>query len=391
MNKFWSFTYYFIFFGAVAAFGPYRVLFYQELEFTGTQIGLLVGIAPLITVFSLPIVTGFADRTNRHKSMMNLSFVMMIVSVMAYPLLDSFVPLLVLAVVLTIFFSASIPLAASAIMYMLAEEKDLYGRMRLGGTIGFSIVSTIIGALVESNGLRIAFWAGGILLFFTFLASKKMEHGEKASKDPDKKKKGRPLEVLKNPHFLLFLLLGFCGGISFSTISTYLFPYMKELGAGESIMGLALTVGTIVEIPVLFFVSSFIKKFNTYAIVVFSIVMTGVRFFLLAIVNDPTLVLLVQLLNGFNHPLLTVAGAIYADEQAPQGYRATAQGIFNVAVSGVGAAIGGFAGGLLFDSVGPKQMYLMLGIFVMGVVMFVSVVRFILPAEKPRPTIASTV
>lgn len=380
MRKNWTFTFYFVFFAGVAAFGPYRVLYYQSLDFTGAQIGLLVGIAPLITVVSLPLMTGFADRTNRHKLILSLSLITLIASVIAYPLVVSFIPLLVLSIILTIAFSATMPLAASAIMFMLGEQKDIYGRIRLGGTIGFAITSTIIGALVESNGLRVGFWIAAVVFFLALLVSQKMVHGETKSEKPAEK--GRALDVLKNPHFVLFLLLGLSGGISFTTINTYLFPYMKELGAGESMMGLALTFGTLVEIPVLFFVSNFIKRFNAYALVIFSILMTGLRFFLLALVADPILVLGVQLLNGFNHPLLTVAGAIYADEQAPQGYRATAQGLFNVAISGVGAAIGGFLGGLLFDSIGAKGMYFAFGIFIILVVVIVSLIRAILPAEK---------
>jgi hypothetical protein len=44
MKKIWPFSFYFLFFAAIASFGPYMVLYYQSLEFTGTQIGLLTGL-----------------------------------------------------------------------------------------------------------------------------------------------------------------------------------------------------------------------------------------------------------------------------------------------------------------------------------------------------------
>jgi PPP family 3-phenylpropionic acid transporter len=144
---------------------------------------------------------------------------------------------------------------------------------------------------------------------------------------------------------------------------------------------LALTIGTIVEIPVLFFVSRFIKRFKAYTLLIFSLAMTGLRFLLFAVAPTPTFVLFVQLLNGVNYPLLTVAGVTYADEQAPKGFRATAQGVFNAATGGIGAAVGGFAGGLLFESMGAKGMYLVLFIFVALVLGFVSLVRRALPPE----------
>ena len=305
MKRAIPFSFYFIFFAGVASFGPYRVLYFQSLEFTGAEIGLIVGIAPLITVISLPLLTGLADRTSRHKLIMSLSLLIMVASLIVYPYIESFLPLLVLTILYTLFFSSIMPLSASASMFMLGDRRELFGRVRLGGTIGFSIAATIVGGYVESTGLKYAFWIAAGLFFLSFLASQKMVHSEEETEqDQTDEDTGKASELLKNPHFLLFLLLGFSGGLSFSTLNTYLFPYMKELGAGESTMGLALTFGTLVEVPVLFFVSNFIKRFNAYPVVIFSIIMTALRFLLMAIAMNPTFVLFVQLLNGLNHPLI---------------------------------------------------------------------------------------
>ena len=385
MRKIVPFSFYFIFFAGVASFGPYRVLYFQSLNFTGAQIGLLVGIAPLITVISLPIITGLADRTNKHRLIMSLALLIIVSALIVYPYVETFAILLVLTILYTIFFSSIMPLSASATMFMLGSRRDLFGRMRVGGTIGFSIAATVIGTFVEDNGLKIAFWSAAVLFFIAFLISQKMVHSEDVDEENNQPEdSGRASELLKNPHFLLFLLLGFSGGLSSTTLNTYLFPYMKELGAGESVMGLALTFGTLVEVPVLFFVSRFIQRFKAYPVVIFSIVMTALRFLLMAVATTPTFVLFIQLLNGFNHPLLTVAGVTYADENAPKRFRATAQGLFNAAMGGIGSAVGGFTGGLLFESIGAKGMYLCFGIFIVFILIFVSLLRRILPPEKRK-------
>jgi PPP family 3-phenylpropionic acid transporter len=232
---------------------------------------------------------------------------------------------------------------------------------------------------VQSHGLKAAFWSAAGLFFIAFLVSQKLVHGGQESGGPAQR--GRASDLLKNPRFILFLLLGFSGGVSFTTINAYLFPYMKDLGAGESTMGLALTIGTIAEIPVLFFVGRFIRRFGAYAVVVFALAMTGMRLALLAVAPTPLFVLFSQLLNGFNYPLLTVAAVTYADEQAPQGFRATAQGLYNAAAGGIGGAVGGLAGGLLFESVGAKGMNLVLLIFVTLVLVSVGLLRRALPPE----------
>jgi PPP family 3-phenylpropionic acid transporter len=378
-NLVWPFGFYFLFYAGVAAHLPYQVLYYQSLSFTGAQIGLLAGIAPLVTLVSLPLLTGFADRTNKHRPILSLSLLVVISGLVLFPFLKTFMLLFALAILSSVFFSPVISFADSATMFMLGDRRALYGRIRLGGTIGFAVIATMAGALVESYGLRIAFWSAAGLFFIAFFVSQKLVHGEEESGIPAAR--GRASDLLKNPHFLLFLLIGFCGGISFATLNTYLFPYMKELDAGESMMGVALTIGTIAEIPVLFFFNHFIKRFKAYALIIFSLAMTGLRFLLLAVAPTPTFVLFVQLLNGFNYPLLTAAGVTYADEQAPIGFRATAQGLFNAALGGIGGAVGGFAGGVLFESLGAKEMYLVLFIFVALVLVVVSLVHRALPAE----------
>jgi PPP family 3-phenylpropionic acid transporter len=385
----WPFSFYFLYFAGVASFGPYRVLYYQSLSFTGAQIGLLAGITPLITLVSLPLLTGLADRTNKHRLILTFSLLVVVLGQVIFPYIKTFSFMFSLVILFGVFFSTVMPLSNSAALFMLGDRKDLYGRVRLGGTIGFGVVASLAGSLVENYGLKIAFWSAAGLFFIALLISQKFVQGGGENEKP--RDKGRVSELLKNPHFLLFLLIGFSGGISFATLNTYLFPYMKALGAGESRMGLALTIGTISEIPVLFFANRFIKRFKTFAVLVFSLGMTGLRFLLLALAINPAFVLAVQLLNGFNFPLLYVAGVTYADEQAPAGFHATAQGLFNAAMGGIGAAIGGFVGGLLFESLGPKGMYLVFFAFVALILVIVSLVRRILPPEKDDAQITPSI
>ncbi len=378
----WPFLFFFLRFAGAASYRPYLVLYYQTLTFSGAQIGLLTGITPLISLVSLPLITGLADRSQKHKLIMSLSLIAAILGLVLYPFLHSFIAIFLLTILITLFLSPVGPLSDSATLFMLGDRKNLYSRIRLGGTIGFSIAASLAGTLVENQGLRMAFWGTAVIFFMAFLVSLKMVHSRKETVETIKK--GSALDLIKNPHFLLFLVLVFTGGVANTTINTYLFPYMKSMGAGESIMGLALTIGTMAELPILFFISNFIKKYTSYSLLIFSTAITCLRFLLLALIPNPTLVLAIQLLNGFTFPLLSVAGVTYVDDHAPEGFRATAQGLFNGAVLGVGAAVGGFAGGVLFDRLGARGMYLAFSIFITFVLLFVSLLRRTLPPIKKR-------
>ena len=123
----WPFSFYFLIFAGGAAFGPYRVLYYQSLSFTGPQIGLLVGIAPLLTMVSLPLITGIADRTNKHKLIMSFSLLVAISGLILLPFLKNFIIVLAIAVLIAVFFSPVQALSNSATMIMLGDRKELTG------------------------------------------------------------------------------------------------------------------------------------------------------------------------------------------------------------------------------------------------------------------------
>jgi PPP family 3-phenylpropionic acid transporter len=176
--------------------------------------------------------------------------------------------------------------------------------------------------------------------------------------------------------------VAFAGGSALAALNNYFFPYMKELGASESTMGLALTIGTISEIPVLFFGHRLIKHLKSYGLLMLTMVVTGIRLLLYAASGTPSLVLFIQLLNGLTFPAMWVAGASYADENAPAGMSTTAQGLFSAMVLGFGTAVGGFIGGPLLESMGGRGLYLVFGLVVLATVAIVTLIQRRLPAEQ---------
>jgi PPP family 3-phenylpropionic acid transporter len=180
--------------------------------------------------------------------------------------------------------------------------------------------------------------------------------------------------LLTDRRWIYFLILALTGGLSIAVTNNYLFVYLKELGANETTMGWALTIGTICEVPVLFFANHLIKRFKSYGLMILSMIITGIRLLLFAASNTPNELLLLQLLNGLTFPAMWMAGVSYADENAPEGLRTTAQGLFGAASFGVGMAIGGFFGGLLVESIGGRGMYLVSGSVVLATVAIITVI-----------------
>jgi PPP family 3-phenylpropionic acid transporter len=385
MKKIWPFTFYFWQYAGVAFMAPFVVLYYQNLGFSGTEIGFLAGISPLITLFSAPLWTGLADATGRYRLIMSVTLLVGSLAIFAFPLLSAFAPILLVGVVASIFLAPVSSLADSATMAMLADEKDLYGRVRLGGTIGFALAAPIAGLFVHSYGLKMAFWGCSLMYLLALLTSQKLVHNLNAT--PAKKK--TPIgsgsrALMTNPRWLLFLAGGFAGGLALAVSNSYFFPYMKELGASETMMGLALTVGTICEVPVLFFGNRLLRRFRAYPLFIMALVITGLRLVLFSFASTPNQALLIQLFNGLTFPAMWMAGVSYADANAPVGMSATAQGIFGATVFGVGTATGGFLGGALLGSLGASRMCLVFGIIVLAIATVVILIGRFLPSAQPR-------
>jgi MFS family permease len=155
--KIWPFTFNILWLASMAFVLPFSVLFYQGSGFTATQIGVLTGITPLIIIISTPTWTRLADATGRHKLIMSFVIPVGINVVYIFPSLTTFAVLLLAIMVLNIFVSPIQSFADSATRFILGDKQEMYGRIRLGSTIGFGLAAFAAGILVENHGIKLAF------------------------------------------------------------------------------------------------------------------------------------------------------------------------------------------------------------------------------------------
>jgi MFS transporter, PPP family, 3-phenylpropionic acid transporter len=379
MKKIWPFSFYFLYFAAFASLLPFFVLFYQRLGFNGAQIGLLTGVPPLVTLVGGPFLTGVADSTRRHRLIMGLGLAVTIGVMLIMPSMKEFVIVFILIMIFNISISPVSPLADSATMSMLGDERATYGRIRLGGTIGWGVFAPIAGTLVENYGLRIAFLMFSMIMFINFFVSQKFAFGKKeeqaAGNDGIR-------TLLTNRRWVFFLLTSFLGGVGAFSVASYLFPYMAELGANEGEMGIALTIATLTEIPVFFFGDRLVRRFSAYGLFMIALVLIGIRSLLYAVLDSTLEVFILQAFSGTIFPAMWLAGVSYADENAPAGLKSTAQGLYGAVMFGFGSAVSGFVGGLLLESLGGRGMFLVFGIAILVALALVEGIKRLLPKEE---------
>ena len=385
MQTLWPFLYNIFAFASFAAYGPFLVMFYQSLDFSGAQIGLLTGLSPLLMLVAAPLWTGLADSRRIHRLVMSLNLVGTALLLLLLPGLRLFWPILAVMILMQVFYSPLTALADSATMHMLGERRHLYGRIRLGGTIGFGAAAAAAGWLVQLHGLRATFWFGALMVVLALLLSQKLVHSPAAPAAADTASLRR---LLTNPRWLIFLGAAFAGGLGTAATNTYLFPFLKELGAPESMMGYAMTIGTLSEVPILLLGSRLVKRLTPYRLFMLGVAITGARFLLFALAQSATLILFLQLFNGLTFVAMWLGGVAYAHQNAPSGYAASAQGMLNAMVFGIGTAVGGFSGGILLDALGGRGMYLVFGLVILGIAMLAALLRTRFPPSAPQtPTL----
>ena len=360
--------YYFIYYGAISFLFPFLALFYKSQGLTGGQIGLLAAISPIISFFGAPIWTGAADSTHRHKLVMVLSTLGVVAITFIFPGIASFGGLLLMICLYAFFNSPTGPLADSAVLVLLGDRKERYGRFRLWGTVGYGLMAPLAGELVGRYGLKWAFWGYAIVMLVGLLVILPIPFRQSRS---NASFFGGMRELLANQPWMLILVMVFIAGVGMATINNYLLVYMQALGASYALMGVALTVSTISEVPAMFFSDRLLRRFGARGMLVIAMTTIGLRLICYWLTSAPWVVLLIQLVHGLTFAAVYTAGVYYADQVAPPGMKATTQGMFNGTLMGFGSAAGGLLGGVLMDQFTPGGMYAIVGTVVLiGLLVF---------------------
>jgi PPP family 3-phenylpropionic acid transporter len=383
MKKIWPFSFYFLNYAAFAALLPFFVIFYQALDFNGTQIGLLTGIPPLITLVCAPLGTAQADKTHHHKLIMGLGLLSAVAMALLLPAFTSFIGIFIIIALYNIFMSPVGSLADSATMTMLGDERAKYGRIRLGGTIGWGVFAPIAGFLVQGYGLNIAFWMFASIMLINLFVSRKFDFGKHEEHELGN---GGIRDLLTDRKWIFFLLASFVGGVGAFSVASYLYPYMAELGATKTQMGIASFVATLTELPIFFFGNRLVQRFGSQKLFLSALVLMGIRSMLFAVVGTPLLVYVIQALGGMMFPAMWLAGVSYADENAPVGLKSTGQGLFSAMSFGFGSAVGGFIGGILLESMGGRSMFFMLGVVILVSLAMIEGAKRVFPATVIQET-----
>ena len=368
-------AFYFFYYAAIACLVPFMSLYYQESGLTATQIGILSGIIPLITWFSSPFWGGIADARQRHRTVLLLTIAGMWASVLVLFFARSFAGFLVTVIIYAFFGGPIVSLVDNAVMSILGTNKSGYGRVRLWGSLGWGLAAILLGPVLERAGLDWAFYGFLGFMAINFVVSTRLPMNINVSA---RQAYSAGLGVLaRNGRFLLLLLTALVFGATLGVLLSYQFLYLEDLGASRSLMAWSLTVTTLSEIPFWFISAGLMRRFGTSKMIAAAMAVATVRNLAMGAMVNPWLVLPISLLHGPSFAVIWAAGVADADQAAPPGLGATAQGLFAGMMFGLGSALGGFLGGPLSEIIGFAALFTALGWMSFGMLIIFVVARLV--------------
>ena len=369
--------FWFAFFGALGIFFPYYSLYLKEnAGLTGTQLGLVLSVMPLVGIVAQPFWGQVADRTGARGRVVAFLSMVSAAGFVLLGLAQGFVLILLAAVFLACFSTPVIPLSVSvALAAFRRSGPHAYGFARAWGTVGF-LASVLIfpGALdrvqqwqglspvpggPSEPGLGVMFLGTAAIVLLASAIGLALPKEGLASL---RAARGEWRTLLRRGPMRRMLVFAFCAYL-FVTGPMGLLPvYVRAHGGTlETVQNMWILM-LIVEIPLILCTGMGLQRIGARGLLAAGVLAGGVRWTVCGLTANPYWIYPVQMLHGVMVTGLMMGGPLYVDRVAPGRLRSTAQGLVAMAGLGIGGIASNTAAGWLLDNVSANAPYLIGGV-----------------------------
>jgi len=362
-------SFYFFYFSTV---GVYIIFMPKILEMTGyapSEIGILFAASPLVR-FVMPFLFIRTIKLTP-KLFRAASFLVFFSSFLFFFTLEHFYLLLLTNVLLGIGMSLSIPYVESfALTHM---PKEMYGKVRLFGSIGFILVALILVNFLDRTNalvfLNIATFFILVFSLFIFSLENKIITAPISDDASFPLLKHWPLWVS-----LFLMQVGFGGFYNFFTIYASSFDIgIPNLNISSMDMTIYLwSFGVVCEVIMLYFQAPLLKN-NLLKVLQFAISLTVLRWLILALFpQNLSLLFFSQSIHAFSFALYHSAAIMYLHSLYTN--KKLSQQFFAGIAYGLGGFIGASLSGFVYE-LSPQGLYLATAFITLMSLFFLSLER----------------
>lgn len=361
LSAFW-----FFFFAAQGLFFSYYSLYlHEEAGLSGSQIGRVWAVVPVVGMAAYPAWGILADRSGERTQVLTGITLMAGLAYGLLGLVESFAGILVATAGLAVFITSVVPIGTSVCMAVLGSDaQQRFGRIRVWGTVGYLLAVTgfprLLGHPGDGGGkLGSMFPAAALLLAAAGVVALLLPRGGAESL---RARAGEWRTLLRHPPMIRALCFGFAAYL-FLHGPMLLFPvYIRFRGGDVQTIGDMWVFMLATEIPLLAWMGASLRRFGGRALVAGGVFAGGARWLLCAVVGALPFIYPVQLLHGVVVAGLLIGGPLYIDTVVPERLRSTGQALWAMVGIGIGGGTSALVAGRLADAFGITAPFLLGGV-----------------------------
>jgi len=330
-------------------------------SFTPIEIGFLLSFFQLSRIFAPNLWGWIADHTEKRSLWIRLTAFIGFVGFIGIFWADSFIEIFVIMMAMSVFTSSTLPLAESLTLSHLATTNGHYSKIRAWGSFGFIMAALSFGFILDSLGMHYLLIVLCITQFLIFIFSygvpEKSYHRKKLTQNSF-------IKILKKPEVFSLLLACALMVTSHGLLYNFYSIYMNDQGYSNSIIGFLWALGVICEIFIFFLMPKITRYLNFKQILLISLFIAVVRFYLIGSFADCLLIILIaQMMHAFTFGSFHVASIEMINQFFSGKNHAKGQALYNSITYGVGGAFGGLGGGYLIQMYSASTAFTLSALF----------------------------
>lgn len=363
--------FYFGFF-AIGAMMPLLSQYFKSIGLNGTQIGIIVSLTSLISILAQPFWGMMCDKTQKTKKILIIIIVITAIISIFIPLFKGYYSLILIFLLLYLFNSGIGP-----IIETMAINSDIdFGKIRQWGAIGFAMAVFVSGVIADRFGLHWIFIILSISYIIAIFFIKPIEmkrtlhigghtHGQGIS------------QLMKNKKYLVFLSSTFFVSGAIEGNNIFFGLLYENLGGTITGIGVAFLLFAGSEAPFMKWTYIGIRKWGVENMLIFSALISMLRFAWYSTNPSPTTVLIFFMIQGISIGTYLVSAAQFIRENTRQELRATAMAIYASSSMGFGGMVCKLVSGIILDYSGIDTVYLFFSVFTFIGIIPLVIVKFI--------------
>jgi PPP family 3-phenylpropionic acid transporter len=348
---------YFWYFGILGLVVPFLAMFLDARGFTSLEIGEILAVITATKIVAPTLWATLADKSGQQLPIVRLGALLSLLSFSLILVTYSYWPLMFSLALFSLFWTAILPQLEVMTLNSIRKSAKIYARIRLWGSIGFIFAAMLGGELIERYSEQAFTYTGMLILVGLFLSTLASQQPRLASSKITNKSSIK--HKILNASFLLFFLAGLMLQMSFGPYYVFFALYLKSLTYSGFVIGLFIAIGVVAEIGIFIFAGVFFKYFSLTRLIAFSILITALRWFMVANFAESVVVItLSQMLHAFSFGLYHSASIAFIQQHFSRDQQNRGQAIYIGGVYGIGGAIGAYVAGVLWlDGLGAKNSF----------------------------------